>query len=94
MLLIRDLEGEDQPCGRALKMAATPAAGPAISTTCPSSLTASPSFARHGGTPPPGDALDLILLDVRHHCAKGIDDDVVLVLVEESSCRVADAVRG
>ncbi len=51
------------------------------------------SFARHGGAPVPEDTLDLILSDLRHHCAKGIDDDVVLVLVEETSPRVAGALR-
>lgn len=42
------------------------------------------SLARHGASPAHGDVLDLILKDLRHHCAKGIDDDVVLVLVEET----------
>jgi len=79
-------------------------AGPGCSTTATGrskagtagagSSTSSPSFARHGRAPVPEDTLDLILSDLRHHCAKGIDDDVVLVLVEEAPPRVAGAVRG
>lgn len=42
------------------------------------------SLARHAQTAPTV-VLDGILADLEHHCARGIDDDVVLVLVEEAT---------
>ncbi len=43
------------------------------------------SFAHHSGKSSLGAVLDGILGDLERHCAKGIDDDVVLVLAEEAS---------